>query len=202
MTFCNHLLYFQSTPPRRRRPAKINRILRQFVFNPRLREGGDGIRFFFGGSAEIFNPRLREGGDFSQGLIPIPIAVFNPRLREGGDVGAERCGNRKQALFSIHASAKEATYSCHCLLLSKSFSIHASAKEATCCLPATILRSCFSIHASAKEATKAYGRKGRTEKFSIHASAKEATKGILPRVSLAFIFNPRLREGGDLYDIF
>ena len=132
LTFCNHLLYFQSTPPRRRRPAKINRILRQFVFNPRLREGGD-------------NECTARSS---------PGIVFNPRLREGGDDLADRGATNE--IFSIHASAKEATEREKCQRVLKMFSIHASAKEATIAAKTFPYFIFFSIHASAKEATATY----------------------------------------------
>ena len=81
-------------------------------FNPRLREGGDGIqrhnrleesKISIHASAKeatcrriicifiilfYFNPRLREGGDQSVRLLRLLALNFNPRLREGGDVVA------------------------------------------------------------------------------------------------------------------
>ena len=79
-------------------------------------------------------------------------------------------------LFSIHASAKEATDRVNQPLSDILFSIHASAKEATCStLFIARILACFSIHASAKEAT------GNTFVFGVHL----------------LLFNPRLREGGD-----
>ena len=99
---------------------------------------------------------------------------FNPRLREGGDFAFFHCrGN----LFyiSIHASAKEATFSNgisryvfpdfnprlreggdiyhHILNFAIIISIHASAKEATDNGIIKMTSLPISIHASAKEAT-------------------------------------------------
>ena len=55
--------------------------------------------------------------------------VFNPRLREGGD--PLKLIASCASLFSIHASAKEATEFDSFLGVLQKFSIHASAKEAT-----------------------------------------------------------------------
>ena len=77
------------------------------------------------------------------------------------------------------------------------FSIHASAKEATGFGSYQLPFVFFSIHASAKEATFYLDEPEPIDIFSIHASAKEAT--IVPTnvSSEIFVFNPRLREGGD-----
>ena len=99
--------------------------------------------------------------------------IFNPRLREGGDVPT-KC-YRRVILFSIHASAKEATTFPGAKVPGKFFSIHASAKEATTAGLESQLSKYFSIHASAKEATGRYRFKYVDE----------------------MVFNPRLREGGD-----
>ena len=68
----------------------------------------------------IFNPRLREGGDQRIRSNTTTRLIFNPRLREGGDVFFDRevhlC-----CVFSIHASAKEATRFDHLLELAKNF---------------------------------------------------------------------------------
>ena len=55
--------------------------------------------------------------------------IFNPRLREGGDVGNPTV--TVTSVFSIHASAKEATNEAERFIKGVDFSIHASAKEAT-----------------------------------------------------------------------
>ena len=57
----------------------------------------------------------------------------------------------------------------------------------------------ISIHASAKEATKEPISSQKDIQISIHASAKEATKDLLERYGHVKNFNPRLREGGDLF---
>ena len=56
---------------------------------------------------QFFNPRLREGGDPDECRQSGIDSVFNPRLREGGD--SFHISWYKKAMFSIHASAKEAT---------------------------------------------------------------------------------------------
>ena len=61
-------------------------------------------------------------------------------------------------LFSIHASAKEATNKERECIWGYEFSIHASAKEATQSGTKPYKRNSFSIHASAKEATLTHTR--------------------------------------------
>ena len=102
-------LFFQSTPPRRRRPFWII-----FTFFTRF----------------IFNPRLREGGDTTGQITNCLLYVFNPRLREGGDCNLD-LSTSIPFDFSIHASAKEATTIDCYICIGCFFSIHASAKEAT-----------------------------------------------------------------------
>ena len=106
----------------RRKPFKF--------FNPRLREGGDLKIWRLCIMHQIFNPRLREGGDECFSIRQRKQYIFNPRLREGGDVPFAFFA--KCLLFSIHASAKEATNNNSEKRVTLIFSIHASAKEATC----------------------------------------------------------------------
>ena len=100
-------------------------------------------------------------------------------------------------LFSIHASAKEATGDTFCIsFLCTIFNPRLREGGDFYCL--RYKRSdLFSIHASAKEATGFGSYHLPFVFFSIHASAKEAT--IVPTnvSSEIFVFNPRLREGGD-----
>ena len=102
------------------------------------------------------------------------INFFNPRLREGGDNAGS--GFLNIFKFSIHASAKEATFTQgKCIRSLMIFSIHASAKEATGVGFKNEMPKVFSIHASAKEATGISKYQEWLTQFSIHASAKEAT---------------------------
>ena len=84
----------------------------------------------FSGVTEYFNPRLREGGDKEYHRNNGGKKNFNPRLREGGD-GIQRHNRLEESKISIHASAKEATFSIVSDNVSIPISIHASAKEAT-----------------------------------------------------------------------
>ena len=125
--------------------------------------------------ALIFNPRLREGGDWGHNRPIAVVNVFNPRLREGGDKLTASWYNTS-LLFSIHASAKEATQGYLRAVLPESFSIHASAKEAT--------------HGSACIE--------RILDFqSTPPRRRRQVAGFDTRVEE--IFNPRLREGGDKF---
>ena len=76
---------FQSTPPRRRRHEDSFYISDSNDFNPRLREGGDPVVLFVVLQFLLFQstpPRRRRPCVAS--LISL-INHFNPRLREGGD---------------------------------------------------------------------------------------------------------------------
>ena len=124
------ICFFQSTPPRRRRPLFISFNCSNIsIFNPRLREGGDSSCKKARILLCIFQstpPRRRRPLSFS---IAAPERVFNPRLREGGDTVV--IINLDRFRFSIHASAKEATKMAEEYKKEIIFSIHASAKEAT-----------------------------------------------------------------------
>ena len=100
-------IFFQSTPPRRRRLShnQNKRMCHHFQSTP---------------------PRRRR--PWSQSLIHTQ-QLFNPRLREGGD--SARHTYEPPIYFSIHASAKEATVVALLGWHISDFSIHASAKEAT-----------------------------------------------------------------------
>ena len=54
-------------------------------FYPRLREGGDGLRWQLRSHQRRFYPRLREGGDGCHNSRFLTQGCFYPRLREGGD---------------------------------------------------------------------------------------------------------------------
>ena len=108
-------------------------------------------------------------------MLPWGFRNFNPRLREGGDLVGGTYSNGSD--ISIHASAKEATIS--------QFRLGAD--------------HTISIHASAKEATNSGADRANREAISIHASAKEATQKNRLKSSCISYFNPRLREGGDVY---
>ncbi len=76
-------------------------------FNPRAREGRDGMmsRMYFGSAS--FNPRAREGRDHERHSPKAYIFSFNPRAREGRD---QRFMSGWLFLsVSIHAPVKGAT---------------------------------------------------------------------------------------------
>ena len=79
------------------------------------------------------------------------------------------------------------------------FSIHASAKEATTrlCKRSNSVR--FSIHASAKEATPSkYTVRSTLNVFNPRLREGGDTEPLLHMRKSMKIFNPRLREGGDI----
>ena len=101
------VLTFQSTPPRRRRHEAEVSFDEYADFNPRLREGDDGLNLTTKRLIFDFNPRLREGDDQMQWAARATKNDFNPRLREGDDSQTEF--NALNSEISIHASAKETT---------------------------------------------------------------------------------------------
>ena len=54
-------------------------------FNPRSREGSDGVRLADSPFLRHFNPRSREGSDVMVSPHIFPLVYFNPRSREGSD---------------------------------------------------------------------------------------------------------------------
>ena len=54
-------------------------------FNPRSREGSDGMTMIFSNANTDFNPRSREGSDRGAGDRMARRRDFNPRSREGSD---------------------------------------------------------------------------------------------------------------------
>ena len=98
---------FQSTLPRRERPVGLHHEGRGTYFNPRSREGSDGILICRCLGIIYFNPRSREGSD-------IACKYFDA----GGGI-------------SIHAPAKGATPATFIIAFTSSISIHAPAKGAT-----------------------------------------------------------------------
>ena len=112
--------WFQSTPPRRRRLAKILKPGLYHIFQStpprRRRQEVDGYTTY---SAD-FNPRLREGGDEKDSVKVGESFEFQstpPRRRR-----PSKCKHRLTVFFiSIHASAKEATFPLYLLWMGKRF---------------------------------------------------------------------------------
>ena len=103
----------------------------------------------------IFNPRLREGGDLFPVFIPLhsrPFQSTPPRRRRPN---LEISSWRQYSFQSTPPRRRRQHHSCN-HIVSYQFSIHASAKEAT--YRYIVMRNLkfFSIHASAKEATATY----------------------------------------------
>ena len=146
---------FQSTPPRgRRQDCTSWQDCDYCRFNPRLREGGDDLPFLYLHLSPEFQSTPPRGRRPVKPITqPVP-ACFNPRLREGGDFLP--CCINSACVVSIHASAREATWSSwKGIIKMEDVSIHASAREATVFLRyAHVKVRIVSIHASAREATR------------------------------------------------
>ena len=144
---------FQSTPPRRRRRFHKRDCLGNEIFNPRLREGGDIYLIKNGYSCNLFQstpPRRRR-----QKFAVFPVGAgktfqSTPPRRRRRQFIVYPC---KKSIFSIHASAKEATPMCQTLPCGTNYFQSTPPRRRR---PLKLIASCaslFSIHASAKEAT-------------------------------------------------
>ena len=122
-------LEFQSTPPRRGRPAARSFGDRVNNFNPRPRVGGDSMRSAWTGKRCHFNPRPRVGGDRTL------------------------CRKRFSDCISIHAPAWGATVLAARHLCKHLISIHAPAWGATSVDCEADREAIISIHAPAWGAT-------------------------------------------------
>ena len=169
-----------------------------------------------------FNPRLREGGDGLRSAPLTGLSCFNPRLREGGDIiqpGPIRCHTQFQstpprgrrlilALFFIarhwfQSTPPRGRRHRHTPLYPQTVCLNPRLREGgDALLPDhKRAREAVSIHASAREATlRRLPGSLRQLPVSIHASAREATGERHFHCAKLSSFNPRLREGGDSID--
>ena len=166
---------FQSTLPRRERPARILQELTGrpiSIHAPAKGATGDTPRARVRQEISIHAPA--KGATCIGALFPTCSKHFNPRSREGSDHSR---GNGSQ---------------------SRQISIHAPAKGATAFRQTerAVLR--ISIHAPAKGATRLAAAAPHHGGISIHAPAKGATRP-RRRPRPTGNFNPRSREGSDLW---
>ena len=103
-------IVFQSTLPRRERPlAKLARTGASSGFNPRSREGSDGLMRIFSPCLRLFQSTLprRERRERCRGFLPWGVSIHAPAK------GATKGGSRRsrRTTVSIHAPAKGATAS-------------------------------------------------------------------------------------------
>ena len=98
---------FQSTRPRGARPASVGARRSPRHFNPRAREGRDGVPGGAPRGQRNFNPRAREGRDCAARLAKphVEISIHAPARGATGAVYDEE----RQAHISIHAPARGAT---------------------------------------------------------------------------------------------
>ena len=145
-------------------------------FNPRSREGSDGLREPRAKQPVHFNPRSREGSDHQPQRVRAHRSISIHAPAKGATLYALH--NAVRVYISIHAPAKGATQNELHFSASQSISIHAPAKGATntsylLCRAAgfqstlprrerQLLLACvlevrvISIHAPAKGATSVY----------------------------------------------
>ena len=146
-------------------------------FNPRSREGSDHRAYCFVDRFVYFNPRSREGSDSH----PLPVSHafalhFNPRSREGSDIPLEAIED-----------------------IIDTISTHAPARGATTAPERQKEGQTISTHAPARGATHFNDRYYNDFTISTHAPARGATIQQAEIVSVFRNFNPRSREGSDLW---
>ena len=123
---------------------------------------------------------------------------FNPRSREGSDIEDAR-NAVDVAEISIHAPARGATTAAAPTSASP-FYFNPRSREGSDFKDALIFPSLrISIHAPARGATPLHVDQCLLQQISIHAPARGATATISFWYSLGFNFNPRSREGSDVY---
>ena len=101
------LQIFQSTLPRRERPAWFRLRSGLRYFNPRSREGSDHIPECLNSALEVFQSTLPRRERRKTVSAPSKPSDFNPRSREGSDYFLMICF--WAITISIHAPAKGAT---------------------------------------------------------------------------------------------
>ena len=132
---CKRDAKFQSTLPRRERRWFSNMGGQEEIFQSTLprRERRLPVQKCTS-SGNYFNPRSREGSDGVYAFPLFSICYFNPRSREGSDNPAASMHGGKNKI-SIHAPAKGATDVSNASARLTKISIHAPAKGATASIP-------------------------------------------------------------------
>ena len=130
--------------------------------------------------------------------FPPPFS-FNPRTREGCDQSQQI--DFAPATVSIHAPARGATKNVGMLNRPMLVSIHAPARGATKWDHLSELKLVVSIHAPARGATKFFRNFKVLKGVSIHAPARGATPAFAPALPTHLCFNPRTREGCDIFRV-
>ena len=144
-------------------------------FNPRSREGSDGMVRSLKKRYAIFQSTLPRGERQKvQKQLISEIYHFNPRSREGSDdqmCPSVFCYVQFQSTLPRGERRSDVPL---CLLL-RPISIHAPARGATVDVGDYVIAHEISIHAPARGATRNCLCKERRKKISIHAPARGAT---------------------------
>ena len=145
-----------------------------------------------------FNPRSREGSD-SLAVVQVIISALISIHAPARGATSFNSSPTSSISISIHAPARGATRACCRRCYVSIISIHAPARGATHGVPPdrAILR--ISIHAPARGATEGECYDDKRAKISIHAPARGATSLIRSRIMVYTYFNPRSREGSDIF---
>ena len=167
-------ILFQSTLPRRERPSSCWRIICVSYFNPRSREGSDGLcvvhhflQLFQSTLPRRERPAVRHCPPSARISIHAPAkGATRPRK------WPRRCG-----AISIHAPAKGATRQTCTHTSKQNISIHAPAKGATAVQGIASCDNPFQSTLPRRERQRPRMTRMDTLPISIHAPAKGATHG-------------------------
>ena len=132
-------------------------------------------------------------------LKMLEYSDFNPRSREGSDRFSVPSG-RICMVISIHAPARGAT-DIFCIIRFGFIHFNPRSREGSDVMFSAPIISFFiiSIHAPARGATKKTHHTYYLILISIHAPARGATTSLTLLIYAPIYFNPRSREGSDVY---
>ena len=151
-------------------------------------------------SATNFNPRSREGSD-NDTCFRVSIKFQFQSTLPRGERRCAICIKKNKRFISIHAPARGATMFSAPMISFLKISIHAPARGATDHARLAILIVYISIHAPARGATVIVVLFVYVCNISIHAPARGATLSFARLTPINSNFNPRSREGSDLFPI-
>ncbi len=178
-------------------------------FNPRSREGSDGVTISINYTTGGFNPRSREGSDFGSAILIAGAGMFqstlprrerqkteklsgqtqcfNPRSREGSDKKLQPC----PLMFHVFQSTlprRERRNLNNSFLVIRQFQSTLPRRERLLCHFIPFAESRVSIHAPAKGATAISAKNS----FQFSAEINKLSFYILsfPLFPLSFFYNP------------
>ncbi len=178
-----------------------NRACGTFCFNPRAREGRDAWSQAANITVVMFQSTRPRGARLKNKIGEFTRQGFNPRAREGRDHAIPAHLSRLLQFQSTRPRGARRKYF-HPWPCWQIVSIHAPARGATRFGRTDTATPLVSIHAPARGATRCHWLPRFRRRVSIHAPARGAT-GTRPKLFLpTHSFNPRAREGRDIFEMF